>query len=129
MCHKLARQVCSNHFHMELVKMEFRKANGLYCLFYPSIGTEIPLAGGHQYVPSGALHAEHDYSNCSGNSENTKEHLAEHFKVSASCHQDFIVLLSNVTFLRQAFLLFSLLHYFRFGLLQLVLSKVHSSPS
>ena len=46
MCHELARQVCGNHQHIELLEMEVN-AYRLHGCFKQAVGTEIPLAWSH----------------------------------------------------------------------------------
>lgn len=97
MRHKLARQIRSYHFDMELVEMKIYP-NGLHCLFNPFVCAEIPLAGSHKYLPCGILEAEYHSSNNTRHTENAKKHLAEHFKVSAKCQQ--VAVIYKLIFLR-----------------------------
>ena len=102
MCHKLARQVGGNHLHVELLETEVN-AYRLHSCFQPAIGTEVPFARSHQNVPSDVLKTEHDNGNQPCHTEDAKQHLAEHFQVSAKCQQIAIVL-CNIVILMFLFL-------------------------
>ena len=101
MRHELTRQVGGYHFHMELLETEVY-AYRLHCSFQPAICTEVPFTRSHQNIPSGVFKAEHNNSNQTCHTENTKQHLTEHFKMPAKCEQ--IAIIHNIVILTLLFL-------------------------
>ena len=109
MRHELARQVGSNHLHVELFEMEVY-TNGLHSRFQPAIGTKIPFTRSHQNAPSDILETENDNCNNPCHPKNAEQHPAEHFKVSAKRKEIAAVCNFFILKLCQLFLLcFSLL--------------------
>lgn len=81
MFHKLAGEVCSDQVHLKWLKMKI-ESHRLDHSFYPAVGTEIPLARGHQYLPGVILEAKDHYGNNACHHQNAEEHLAHNFKMS-----------------------------------------------
>lgn len=55
--------------------------------FDPAIGTEIPLAGGHQHLPGVILEAKDHHGNNTCHRQNAEEHLAQNFEMTTEGQQ------------------------------------------
>lgn len=63
-------------------------SQGTCQLFYSSICNKIPLSRSKQQLECLLFEAEHNQSETYRSGNNPKEHSAEHFQMSAECHQD-----------------------------------------
>lgn len=86
MFHELTGEVGGNYLHLKRLKMEI-EAHRLNHSFYPAIGVEIPLAGGHQYLPCVIFKAKDHHGDDTRHHQNAEEHLAENFQMLAERQQ------------------------------------------
>ena len=82
MLHELAGEVGGNHIHFEWLKMKI-ETHRLDHSFYPAIGTKIPLAGCHKYLPGVILETEDHHGNNARYCQNAEKHLAQDFEMTA----------------------------------------------